>query len=185
MTAASDLEAAPPLLRAHIRPNRSLGRQRQIIAVAAFALASLVVAVVFLAHGYWPVTPFLGLDVVLMALAFRWVRRAGRAYEDIVVQADVIVIRRADARSRVEEERIPTAWTRLEREDDPDFGCQALRLRHRRRSAVVAAMLSPAERERFAPILVDALSRARQGGLAALSPGPISVFESARFRSPQ
>ena len=141
-----DLAFAPALLSARITPSRSLSRHGQMIAVGGFALASFATALFFVAHGYWPVAPFLGLDAALLAFAFWAVRISGRAYEDVIVQHDVIVVRRADGRSKVEEDRWPTAWTQLERQDHPKFGCQALRLRHRRSSAPVAEMLSPAER---------------------------------------
>lgn len=154
-----------------------------MLAVGGFAAASLAVAMVFVSQGYWPVTPFLGLDAGLLAFAFWVIRRRGHAFQEVIVQADSIVIRRADGISEVTEDRLPTSWTSLERQDHPEFGCQALRLRHRRQSAVVAEMLSPEERASFASALAEALARARRGGLAALQPGPISVFESDSFRS--
>jgi len=174
---------AQPLLHAHITPSRSLSRHGQMIAVGGFAAASMAVALVFISRGYWPIAPFLGLDAGLLAFAFWVIRRRGRAYEEVIVQADSILIRRADGVSHIAEDRLPTAWTRLEREDHPDFGCQALRLTHRRRSAPVADMLSPPERDAFARALNEALSRARRGGLAARQPGPALAFEVIANRS--
>lgn len=170
MSSASLTAPHSALLCARITPSRSLSRHGQMIAVGGFALASFATALFFVAHGYWPVAPFLGLDAALLAFAFWAVRVSGRAYEDVIVQPDIIVIRRADGQRRIEEERLPTAWTRLERQDHPDFGCQVLRLHHRHRSAIVAEMLSPVERDSFATALEAALAKARKGGLAALPP---------------
>lgn len=142
----------------------------QTVVVALFALPALGLSLVFWLHGFWPVLAFLGLDVLLLAVAFRCIRLRPAPYEDVIVDADAIVIRRADGRRPVIEERLPTLWTQLEREEDDDFGCLALRLRRRRRAVVVAAMLSPDERRSFAEVLSEALSRARKGGLAALQP---------------
>lgn len=165
MNAAAHLPGA--LLHARITPSRSMSGQGQLIAIGVFGAASFVTATFFIARGYWPVAPFLGLDAALLAFAFWAVRMSGRAYEDIIVQPDVIVVRRSDGRRQVEEDRWPTAWTRLERQDHPEFGCQALRLRHRQASTPVAEMLSASERASFAIALSDAMSRARRGGLAA------------------
>ena len=159
-----------PLLHARLTAHRSMSARSQVLVVALFAVPALALSLVFALHGFWPVTPFLGLDVVLLAVAFRCVRLRRAAYEDVIVGADAIVIRRADGRRAIVEERLPTLWTQLEREEDDDFGCLALRLRRRRRAVVVAAMLSPDERRSFAEVLSEALSRARQGGLAALQP---------------
>lgn len=141
----------------------------QMIAIGGFAAASFATALFFVVRGYWPVAPFLGLDAALLAFAFWAVRLSGRAYEDVIVQADVIVVRRADGRTHVEEECWPTAWTRLERQDHPEFGCQTLHLRHRQASAPVAEMLSPEERASFADALSKAMAKARKGGLATTS----------------
>ena len=168
--------SAGALLLVRIRPNRSTSLRGQMIAVGGIAAASLATAVFFMAHGYWPVAPFLGLDAAMLGFAFWAVRLSGRAYEDVIVQPDVIVIRRSDGRDRIDEYRWPTAWTRLEREDDPEFGCSALRLRHRHTIGPVAEMLSPVERAGFADALSDALARARKGGLGALPSAAATPF---------
>lgn len=167
MPPAHSPAADRPLFRAHITPGRSLDHNGHIVAVGGVGIACLVMSLVFVAKGYWPVAPFLGLDVALIAWAFWNMRQPVRSYEELAVWADNIRIRRVAPRRPVEEITIPTAWTRLERDDDPEFGCQALRLRHRGRSSPIAAMLSPPERAAFAAALSDALDRARKGGLAA------------------
>ena len=170
MSSPSTNPAPPPLLHVHLSPSRSLTRQGQAIAIGVFGAASLAVSLLFISQGYWPIAPFLALDAGLLAFAFFVIARRGRAYEEVVVEPDTIRILRADGISQIVEDRIPTAWTRLERDDDPDFGCQALRLRHRRRSATIADMLSPAERDNVAALLAEALARAHRGGLAARQP---------------
>ena len=182
--ATSDPAAAPALFNARITPSRSLGRPGQMIALGGFAAASFVTALFFVALGYWPIAPFLGLDVALLAFAFWAVGVSGRAYEDVIVLPDVIVIRRAAGRAR-SEDRLPTAWTRLERQIDQEYGCQSLRLHHRHRSIPVAQMLSPHERANFAEALDSALATARKGGLAAFNAIAAPVSETASKRSPQ
>ena len=178
---STDLNGAEAaLFHAHISPSRSLSRRGQAMIVSAAALPSLVFAAIFVAQGYWPVAPFLGIDVALLALAFWIIRRRAAAFEEVIVSAEAILIRRVDGVSEAEEDRLPTTWTRLERDEDPDFGCQSLRLSHRGRSALVGGMLSPSERSAFGHALAAALARAQKGGLAA-RPAPSSPLQFHAF----
>ena len=171
----------PLLLHARLTAPPVLGVRTQTVIVGLFAAPALGMSLLLALKGMWPVAPFLGLDVMGLAAAFWIVRRRSRAFEDVMVGAQAILIRRSDGRRRVTEETLPTTWTQLERDEDDDFGCQALRLRRRRRSVVVAALLSPEERTSFAELLSEALSRARRGGLAALQPVTVpEQFSGAR-----
>ncbi|WP_430418185.1 DUF2244 domain-containing protein [Phenylobacterium sp.] len=158
------------LLDVHITPHRSLGRQGQWIALGIMAAASFAVAALFVSRGYWPVAPFIGLDVALLAFAFHAARRSARAFEDVRISDGEILIRRGVGDEVHEELRLPALWTRLERDDHPDFGCVALRLARRDAATPVAALLPPSERATFAEALAQALDRARRGGLAAHAP---------------
>jgi uncharacterized membrane protein len=161
----------PLVLRARLTAPPGPGIGAQMAMVGLLAVPALGLSLFLALKGLWPVTPFLGGDVLLVAAAFWVVRRRRRAaYEDVLVGADSILIRRCDGRRRVVEETLPTIWTRLERDEDEDFGCLALRLRRRRRAVAVADLLSPADRRSFAELLGEALHRARRGGLAALQP---------------
>ena len=183
MNAVEFAEGHAPLFHAHIRPSRSLSQRGQTLIFCAAAVPSLAFAAIFVAQGYWPVAPFLGLDVALLALAFWVIRRRGAAFEEVIVSAEAILIRRADGLSQAEEDHLPTTWTRLERDEDPDFGCQSLRLSHRGRSAAVGGMLSPSERSDFGHALAAALARAQKGGLAARPTSP--PFRATNFGSAQ
>lgn len=165
------IEGAEPLvLRARLTAPPGPGIKAQMAMVGLLAVPALGLSLFLALKGLWPVTPFLGGDILLLAAAFWAVRRRRRAYEEVLVGADSILIRRCDGRRRVVEETLPTIWTRLERDEDEDFGCLALRLRRRRRAVAVADLLSPDDRRSFAELLSEALHRARRGGLAALQP---------------
>ena len=64
-------EVDPPLFVHLSRPNRSLGPVARRWALGAIVAATLAVAAGAMALGAWPVMPFAGLEVVLVALAFR------------------------------------------------------------------------------------------------------------------
>jgi uncharacterized membrane protein len=64
---------------------------------------------------------------------------------------------------RRDEWRFDTLWTRLERQNDEDYGLMRLSLVSRGQSVMVGQALSPAERESFAEQLGGALARAKGG----------------------
>ena len=160
----------PLVLHARLTAPPMPGPKIQALIVGLLAVPALGMSLFLALKGLWPVTPFLGGDIALLALAFWAVRRRRAAFEDVMVGADEILIRRCDGRRRVVEETLPTTWTHLERDEDDDFGCLALRLRQRRRAVAVGGLLSPDDRRSFAELLAEALRRARRGGLAARQP---------------
>lgn len=64
-------EVDPPPFVHMSRPNRSLGPAARRWALAAIVATTLGVAAMAAALGAWPVMPFAGLEVALVALAFR------------------------------------------------------------------------------------------------------------------
>ena len=88
--------AEPLLLDLVLRPHRSLpkGGFRVLMAVLiAFGVAG---GLVFLLLGAWPVLGFLGVDVVLVYLAFRVSYAAGRVYERIRLSPAALTVDRVD-----------------------------------------------------------------------------------------
>lgn len=67
------------------RPNRSLGLEARRWAFAAIAGTTLGIASFAAAIGAWPVLPFAGLEVGLVALAFRVLERHDADYERLEV----------------------------------------------------------------------------------------------------
>jgi uncharacterized membrane protein len=64
-------EVDPPPFVHVSRPNRSLGPVARRRALGAIAVTTLGIAAGASAFGAWPVMPFAGLEVALLALAFR------------------------------------------------------------------------------------------------------------------
>ena len=56
-----------PILDIVLEPNRPLATRWLLAIVAAVGFISFVAGIMFVLHGAWPVTPFLGADVVLLA----------------------------------------------------------------------------------------------------------------------
>src|SRR5579884_4303359 len=102
-----------------VEPNRPL-KPWAIGGVVGFAAAvSFAAGVMFALHGAWPVTPFFGLDVLLLAWAMRASVRASRKREYLRLTSDVLVIERISATGQVSREEINPYWLRVEH-DDPE-----------------------------------------------------------------
>lgn len=157
-------DAGDPLVYAvTLAPHRSLSAGGVLVVTGLTALASLGTGAVFLAMGAWPVTGFLGLDALLLYLAFRASARAARAREHITVTASLVEVRREPARGTGGIERLNPSWTRVERTDDDDFGTLEVALACGRRRVPVGGFLGPAEKGRLAGELAGALGAVRKG----------------------
>lgn len=77
---------ADPLPRVfHWVPNRSLGAWARRWVLAAIAATTLGVAAFAAAIGAWPVMPYAGLEVAVLLIAFRAIRRHDADFERLEV----------------------------------------------------------------------------------------------------
>jgi uncharacterized membrane protein len=83
-------------------PNRSLGVVARRWVLAWIALTSFGIAVGAAAFGAWPVMPFSGIEVLLVALAFHVLRRHDADYERLVIGEHEVRVEVRSARSVVE-----------------------------------------------------------------------------------
>jgi uncharacterized membrane protein len=149
---------------ATITPHRSLGQSGFRIVMTLVCLASVVSSIPFVVLGAWPVAGFFGLDAVALFIAFHVNFRHARAFERVVVTPLEVLLRKVSHHGREAVWRFNPAWTKLERQDDEDYGLLRLSLVSRGQSVAVASALSPGEREGFADALGAALAQARRGG---------------------
>jgi uncharacterized membrane protein len=152
-----------PIFAAVIRPHRSLGRDGVRIVVTLFCIASLVASVPFLVLGLWPIGGLFGLDVLALYAALRVNNRHANAFEEVVLTPIELLFRRVTHRGETREWHFNPLWTKLDRENDDDFGLQKLALVSRGERLVIAGALSPPERQSFAEALGKALAQAKRG----------------------
>lgn len=148
------------LFDAVITPHRSLDRRGFTVLMLLIGGISFVAGIVFMIAGAWPVLVFLGLDVLLVYLAFRFNYRAARARERVRLTRQELTIRRLDHRGRGIEIGIQPYWLKVEvvGDDRPE----EIRLRSHGEVHTVGAQLSPPERAAFAKELCAALDRVRE-----------------------
>jgi uncharacterized membrane protein len=152
-----------PVFAAIIRPHRSLGREAFRTVMTLCCLAGIVASIPFVVLGFWPVAGFFGLDVVALYIAFRINYRQGESVEELVLTPLQLLVRRVTHRGAASEWRFNPLWTRMDREDDEEFGLQTLSLTSRGQHVVIARDLSPPERADLAEELGRALSDVKRG----------------------
>ena len=165
MTASNDFDPAlePKLFSALLTPHRSLSRNGFIVLMGIVSVVSFAAGVVFWLIGAWPVFGFFGLDVLLIYWAFRINYRRALAYEEVMVTATELRVRKVSHRGRVAEWTLNPLWVRLDRDTHAEFGIERLFLVSRGRRLSIAGFLSPDEKASFAQALSAALGEARRG----------------------
>ncbi len=74
------------------RPNHSLTRPQGRLVFWSLAALCFATASVFAFLGYWLILPFAGLEMGLLAWAFKALRDRGADYESLVIEGDVVVL---------------------------------------------------------------------------------------------
>jgi uncharacterized membrane protein len=137
---------SPPFVHLSV-PNRSLGPAGRRFALGAIAATTLGVGAFAASIGAWPVMPFAGLEVLLLAAAFHVVQRHDADYERVEVSEHEVVIEGCHAHSRF---RFVAnrAWARLV--VGLAGGRCTLQLAYAGRRVTVGRMMTDAERRRLA-----------------------------------
>ncbi|HXW25302.1 MAG TPA: DUF2244 domain-containing protein [Xanthobacteraceae bacterium] len=153
----------PTLFSATLTPHRSLGRTGFVVVMALMGGISFTAGLVFFIAGAWPVVGFLGLDVLLVYVAFRVSYRTAAAYEQVRVTPTALTVRKVSHHGAVAEWTLNPVWVRLQREVHEEFGIARLYLVSHGRRLPIAAFLGPDEKASFATALTAALGQARRG----------------------
>jgi uncharacterized membrane protein len=156
-------EHRPARFDAVLYPSRSLPPRGFGAVMGAVVAVSAGMGAAFYAVGAWPVTGFLGLDALLLYLAFRWNYRAGRAAEFVRLDADGLTVRRVRPDGRAQTWRFEEPyWVRVDVvADGPNRrhgGSGRLTLSAHGRSLTIGAFLTAEERLEVARALRAALA---------------------------
>jgi uncharacterized membrane protein len=153
----------PRIFAATITPHRSLGSTGFLILMLCIGALSFACGMLFLLLGAWPIFGFLGLDVLLIYVAFRVNFRAARAYEEVTITASELTVRKVSHHGVVREWTLNPLWVQLDRIVHEEFGVERLFLVSRGRRLAIASFLSPDEKASFARALSAALGEAKRG----------------------
>ena len=151
----------PVLLDRTLRPSPPMPPAALRWIVIAVGCFYLVFAIGFALRGAWLVTPFMGLDVVLLAWAFRASLRAARNHERVLLTPAKLTVERHPVNGPVSEVALNPYWVRVDMADPPEPGSQLMLWSHGK-GVRVGAFLAPEEKVAFAQTLKSALRRAKE-----------------------
>ncbi len=141
----------PKLFEAVLYPNRSLGQTGFLFLMIAIALVSGLVGAGFAFVGAWPVTGFLGLDVLLLYWAFRWNLRQSQHIDIISLDRDGLLVRRLVPGKPERSWKFEATWVQVVEE------VRQLKLRSHGEELAIGAFLTVEERSSLAKALRSAL----------------------------
>jgi uncharacterized membrane protein len=160
MSAADDIAFERVLL-----PHRSLPPRGFHVMMLLLGVLSLIVGIVFVSLGCWPIFGFFGLDVLGIYIAFRLSYRSARQREILRLAEDDFTVERIDIYGERRAWRFRPFWLRVELDERPDESNRLYIASHGKRFAI-GDFLGPPMRRELAAALAAALSRWR----AALNP---------------
>jgi uncharacterized membrane protein len=146
-----------PLLDLTLRPHRSLSPAGFAWLMGLLCAVSFVAGLVFLLVGAWPVVGFLGLDVLLVWIAFRASYARGRQRERVTLFEDRLEIERVDPQGRTTTESWQPYWLQVDLAGRPE----AVRLTSHGKSTWLGRFLPVDERAPLARTIADALAKLR------------------------
>lgn len=144
------------LFDAVLEPNRPLSPRAILLVLGTVSIFSFIAGVLFMLKGAWPVMPFFGADVLVLAIAFGICLRSARRRERLLLTHDRLVIERIAPDGRAAREEIDPYWLRVDHQDPERIGCE-LALVSREKRFVVGSFLGPDERASLAAALREAL----------------------------
>jgi uncharacterized membrane protein len=150
-------------------PHRSLPPRGFRLLMLGLGVLSLLVGIIFVAAGAWPVCGFFGLDIALLYLAFRLSYRSARQRETLRLADDRFTVERVDIYGARRLWLFQPFWLRVVLEERRDESNRLLLASHGK-SIVIGDFLAPPVRRDLAATLRDVLSRWR----AALNPANAS-----------
>ncbi|HLC08762.1 MAG TPA: DUF2244 domain-containing protein [Methyloceanibacter sp.] len=149
--------------RALLTPHRSLSPTGFMILMSAVCLVSFGTGLLFYLLGAWPVIGFMGLDVLLIYVAFKLNYRAGRLYETVDLKEDALTVTRVQPSGKAERWSFNPYWVQLRLDQRIGRSTELSLVSHGTRLSF-ASFLSDHEREDFAEALGSALAAAKGPG---------------------
>lgn len=147
------------LWQATLTPHRSLTRGGYFLLMGLVVLVNLVVAVMFMALGAWPIAGFAGLDVLLVWWAFKVNFADARKLERLSITEHELVLDRESERHPPQQQRFIRRWVKVELQEDRERELiGSLLLVSGQTRVAVGEFLAPEERKTLAEALKAALA---------------------------
>lgn len=157
----SQSDSVKPEFIAELTPYRSLGPNGFIILMVLIGVTCFASGVMFLVIGAWPVFIFMGLDVLIIFLAFKINYRDGRVKERVSVAREHLKVEKYDPKGRVKEFVFNPYWSRFEVDRHEEYGITNMQIASKGDVLKIGSFLNPSDRESFALAFNQALIRVK------------------------
>ncbi len=148
----------PPVFAARLFPYRSLGHRGFVILMVFISVICFGIGGFFWSIGAWPVFGFMGLDVLAIYVAFRINYRDARAFEEITISREEMVIRKCDPRGRCKNFNFNPVWAQFIVNRHDEIGITRMVIASRKLRLTIGDFLNPEDRESFARAFGAALA---------------------------
>jgi uncharacterized membrane protein len=149
------------LLDQVLRPSPPMAPRTLLVILGFVIFINVAIALYFVLRGAWPIAPFLGADVALLAWAFRASVTAAKREERVTVTPSLLRVARRPPNGKGDEIRFNPYWVRVQMDDPPEHWSQLIVWSHGK-GLIIGTFLAPEVRASFAHTLKDALRRARE-----------------------
>ncbi len=143
-----------------LRPSPPLPPRALLVILGMVAAINLAFVVSFVLQGAWPIAPFMGADVALLAWAFRQSQIAAKREEHVTLTREALRIARLPRKNDAPDVALNPYWVRVDMGNPAEPGSQ-LTLWSHGKGVRVGAFLAPFERAAFAARLKTALFLAK------------------------
>lgn len=151
------------LFEQRLQPHRSLKASHFKLLMLLLCAISTATTIPFFLLGAWPIIGFMGLDVLLIYVAFRASYNSAKAYETVRLDVVSLKIEKVSAKGVKRAFSFNPLWVRLGTDEDEDYGMRRLFLRVRSREVELGKFLTAQERADFAKKFRPALAQAQRG----------------------
>jgi len=157
-----NINGSDPIFVARLTPHRSLNARGFKVLMGVIGALCLIIGAGFYFVGALPIVGFMGLDFLIIYLAFRMNYKSARAYEDVEISRERVLLKKVSSGGRVERFSFPQFGTRFEVDRHKEIGITQMRLANRNRHAELGYLLNPIDRESFAIAFQSAMVEAKK-----------------------
>ena len=144
------------LFDAVLRPNRSLAKNGFIVVMGLMSILCVFGGGMFMLAGAWPVTGFLGLELVLLYVAFQLNRHYGLLTETVQLRRSSLTVSRCSPGGHQTVWYFQPYWLKVEFNPEAEHTSRVI-LTSKGNRVSLGSFLSPRERAQFAKALTTAL----------------------------
>lgn len=146
-------------------PHRSLSQRGFRLLMLALAGLMFLIGSLFFVLGAWPVIGFLGLEILVVWMAFRMNYRAAKKREHLRANSATFQIERVEPDGTAEIEELPTPWLKARLDKEPLQGrptASRLVVGAHGEETEIGAFLHDAEKEELLPEIKAMLEKAQR-----------------------